>query len=328
MRRRSRPVHTPFPLARRSRSLGDRLGSTCVWLAVFAALAWIAQSRSPLHLIFPENAFTRNAAVLNGNEKFPPNIQHKLDVSWQSFATGKDVAAYKHSAQQIESKQDILNLNGSKAGQIGGGVGSKQRQSPPRSFKSKTELLRKEYKGKMDRPVKSSKETHNAVNGKSPVKMPNKQQLKEMMMLEAGRMKLARICDDAEQNADKAQQQRCRMMKMYGDDAAKMLAESPKEAFTRQQEVKDAIARGQQRAIELMERRKAALGIMDPPPLPVYLNIAGNSSEVGNHSQLDTKYAMNDIDEANDDVSDEVDVDEGAEDNSDVEEQEDQGEAQ
>lgn len=67
---------------------------------------------------------------------------------------------------------------------------------------------------------------------------------------------------------------------------------------------------------------------MDPPPLPVYLNIAGNSSEVGNHSQLDTKYAMNDIDEANDDVSDEVDVDEGAEDNSDVEEQEDQGEAQ
>lgn len=54
------------------------------------------------------------------------------------------MAAYKHSAQQIESKQDILNLNGSKAGQIGGGVGSKQRQSPPRSFKSKTELLRYE----------------------------------------------------------------------------------------------------------------------------------------------------------------------------------------
>lgn len=57
----------------------------------------------------------------------------------------------------------------------------------------------------MDRPVKSSKETHNAVNGKSPVKMPNKQQLKEMMMLEAGRMKLARICDDAGKNHGSAQ---------------------------------------------------------------------------------------------------------------------------
>ena len=52
------------------------------------------------------------------------------------------------------------------------------------------------------------------------------------------------VCE--EQSGDKEQLKKCRMMKMYGDDAAKLADATPQAVHERENDVMAAILRGQQ----------------------------------------------------------------------------------
>eukprot|EP00240_Pyramimonas_obovata_P003837 CAMPEP_0118947900 /NCGR_PEP_ID=MMETSP1169-20130426/46858_1 /TAXON_ID=36882 /ORGANISM="Pyramimonas obovata, Strain CCMP722" /LENGTH=346 /DNA_ID=CAMNT_0006894207 /DNA_START=94 /DNA_END=1131 /DNA_ORIENTATION=- len=135
-----------------------------------------------------------------------------------------------------------------------------------------------------------------------PVKLPSRKEVKELVHLEAGRMKIARQCDEAEQSGDKEQLKKCRMMKMYGDDAAKLADATPQAVHERENDVMAAILRGQQKAAELVAQRKAAMGIVDTPKEEENSNDSDSDSDSEEKDKGEDDEDSADVDEDGGDV--------------------------